>query len=616
MIEIRSLYRAGVVAALLAGSSGLGQTARPSALPALVQQAQTVHIPIFAVQKPAAPLTTLQSQDLTVDVNGKPVSFLLTQPAAAATSSKPQSRVNVLIILPFGAPVDRKGILQRAVVALGTEPDDGWNISVLDDSGAQTPYLKGLKPAIASLTALEKTEIPDVDIDDWRDTATQAIASMRDLPGRRVVLTLGDIFHEVIYDEGDLAYENYQVDDVSNAARVAGAVIYSTESIEELDQLRGLYPYFTIEGQGPYLMLDQQQHIAGWITGNIADTWAQIRQDGKAWYTVDLHLTPKQMDGQIHAFSATPHATDVLLDAPPYYVAPSLQQLRNLAEVSPAVRDALKHPPAAGASPLELATQLAYFPHPDGKTGTQIATTGFFWTQNVPRPQKLGVALQLEQTSTGFQLTTTVGTLHWTTRRPVWNTSFDVVPGAYMLRIAAADDTGKAKAAVDTPFTVQGSQGESVLISSLVIGKSCQFAPPVPSKNGQPPQIDYLRAGNCDINPDPGHYYSPQDVIWALVRITPTGKLTRKKPTSWRPMFQIVNAKGARLFSQEVAWLPAADGSLVANVAIPLDDPKMHMENGQYSVVFRMKGPDIESDYGQEAPFLIYGAEPAPPAKK
>jgi hypothetical protein len=613
VIEFRGLWRAVLLAVLLTGGSAMGQAAGSPVAPAFIQRAETVHVPVFAVQKPATPLTSLRAEGLTVDVNGKPMDFQLTQPVASAGESagaNPQARVNVLIILPFGAPVDRKGVLARAVTALNAEPDEGWNISILDDSGAQTPYAKGLKPAIASLTALETTDVPDVDIDEWRDTATEAITSMRDLAGRRVVLTLGDIYHEVIYDEGELAYDNYQVDDVSNAARLAGAVIYSAESIEELNQLRGLYPYFTIDGDGPYLMLDQQQHIAGWITGNIADTWNKIRQDGRAWYTVDLHLTPAQMNGQLHAFSATPHATDVILDAPPFYVAPSLQQLRNLEKVPPAVREALKHPPAENASPLALATQLAYFPHPDGKNGTQIATTGFFWTQNVPRPSKLDVALQLEQTTSGFLLTTTVGTLRWTTRRPVWNTSFEVVPGAYMLRIAAADDSGKAKAAVDTPFTVQGAQGESVLISSLVIGKSCQFAPPAPSQPNQPPHIDYLRAGNCDIDPDPGHYYSPQDVIWALVRMTPTGKMTRKKPTAWKPTFEIVDAKGSKRFSQQVAWLPAADGSLVANAAIPLDNPKLHLENGQYSVVFRLKGPDIESDYGQQAPFLIYGAEP------
>jgi hypothetical protein len=615
--EIRNPVLAGLLGFWLMLAYAGAQSDAASAA-AFLQQAQTVHVPLFAVQQPATPLTTLRAPDLTVDVNGKPVTFQLAQPAADANSSgakDPQAQTNVLIILPFGAPVDRNKILVRAVTALSQQRDDGWNISVLDDSGAQTPYTPGLKTAITSLTALENTDIPDVDIDDWRETASQAIASMRDLPGRRVVLTLGDIFHEEIYDQGYLAYENYQVDDVSDAARNAGVVIYSAETIQELTQLQGLYPYFMVAGHGPYLLTDQQNHIAGWICGSIADTWTQIRQDRQAWYTVNLHLTAKQMDGQLHVFSATPQASDVLLDTPPYYIAPSLQQLERLATVSPAVRGALMNPPPRNASPLELATTLAYFPHPDGKTGTQIATTGFFWTQNVPRPNKLQVALQLEQTTSGFSLATTAGTLLWNTRRPVWKTSFDVMPGAYMLRIAAADATGKVKAAINTPFSVEGAQGEQVLISSLVIGKSCQFVPPLPASGKPSAQIDYLRAGNCDINPDPGHYYSPQDVLWALVRITPTGKLTRKKPTSWKPSFEIVDAKGAKIFSQEVVWIAALDGSLVANLAIPLDDPKMHLQNGAYSLVFRLKGPDIEGGYGQEAPFLIYGAEPAPAVK-
>jgi hypothetical protein len=296
----------------------------------------------------------------------------------------------------------------------------------------------------------------------------------------------------------------------------------------------------------------------------------------------------------------------MILNAPLYYIAPNLAQLRQMATAFPALRDALKNPPPDGFSPLQLATQLAYFPHPDGKTGTQIATTEFLWTKATPPPTQLEAALQLEQTSSGYILNTTVGHLQWSSPQPVWNTALDLGPGGYTLRVAAADATGKITAATDTSFTVEPATGDDVQISSLVLGKSCVFAPQPPPVAGQV-TIDYLRAGNCDLQPDASHSYSPQDIVWTLVRITPTGKLASRPSKDWKGSFVLIDANGSRLAEEPVHWLPAEDGSLVATTAFPLDNPKLKLANGDYAVVFSLKGPGIESDYGEDASFSVYG---------
>ncbi len=601
------------ISTCLAGAQGASQTV----VPEFIRQAQTVHIPVTAIQRiTATPLADLFASDFSLAVDLQPRPFQLSRAWDRTINPKtgqPEDRPSLLIILPLGAPIDRKDVLDRAIQDFSEEPDAGWNISILDDAGNQTAYTRDLKTVIAELKTIQTESPQQIALDDWRVTATLAIASMRDLPGRRVVMALGDIFHQIVIDQGQLLYENFQIRDVANSARNSGATIYAAESSDEIGRLHGLAPVYSLvrpgpeaAGAGPWLLLARDGQIAGWITNSVTDTINEIRQDGMGSYDIDLHLELKQMDGQLHVISLSEHRPDMILNAPPYYIAPNLAQLRQMANVSPALRQALKTPPPVDSSPLELATQLAYFPHRDGKTGTQFATTGFFWNANTSPTAPLEMALRLEQTSSGYILNTTTVSLQWSSTQPLWNAALDVGPGAYMLRVAAADAGGKAVAATDTPFTVESNIDDPVLISSVVLGKSCVFTP-APAGPSSPNSVDYLRAGNCDLQPDASHNYSPQDVVWTLVRITPVGKLADRPSKNWKASFVIIDAKGSKLAEEPVRWLTAEDGSFIATTAFPLDNPKLKLTNGEYAVVFRLKGPGIESDYGEDAPFTVYG---------
>ncbi len=581
----------------------------------LVQQAQTLSIPLTAVaQSTAAPVKDLKASDFTLDVDGKPRAFELSRPWADSINPKtgqPEDRPNLLIILPHGLPVDREEVLEKAVTDLSQQPDLDWNISILDDAGNQTHYTRSLTTAVTRLKTIENRGHGGISLADWRATATVAIASMRDLPGRRVVMTLGDIFHEVLVNRGQLVYEAFQVDDVANAARNAGVTIYTAESAGDLEHLRGLSSYFSVIGTGPWLLLTKDGHVAGWISNSVADTIDDIRRDGMGAYDIDLHLDPTQMDGQLHPVSLTPHRPQVIFNAPLYYIAPELARLRQLAGISPALSQALQTPPRPSSSPLEIATQLAYFPHRDGRTGTQIATTGFFWHSATPPPMQLETALRLEQTSSGYVLNTTIGQLEWSSDLPVWNAALDVIPGAYKLRVAAASGDGKNAAALETPFTVEPAGDDEVMISSVVLGKSCVFSPLPAAPDVQSKSVDYLRAGNCELRPDPTHQFSPQDIVWTLARITPVGKLAGRPSKDWKASFELIDADGSKRAEEPVRWLAAEDGSMVATAAFPLENAKLKLVDGEYAIVFRLRGPGIEPDYGEDSPFAIYGAAQA-----
>lgn|GEM_PF-5311643 len=599
-----------VTALVMAGCGGhLRAQTSQKAETEFVRRARTLHIPLTAIARQTAmPVADLKESDFTLDIDGKPVLFQLARPWSGDTEAKTdqaQDRTNLLIILPFASSLDRRQALEEAIADLSKLPELDWNISILDDVGNQTPYTRSLKTAIAELRMVESESPDDVDLEQWRTTAALAIAGMRDLPGRRAVMTLGDIFHEMVVEDGELEYAAFQIDDLAGAARNAGAVIYAAESANEIDDLRKIAPYVTVVGAnpGPWLLLGRHGHVAGWISGSVADTLAAIRRDAIGSYRIDLHLGTKQMNGQLHSISVRPRRTGILLDAPRYFVAPDLTRLRQLAAVSPALRKALRTPPPAGSSPLEMETQLAYFPHRDGKTGTQIATTGFFWNASTPPPASLDVALKLEETMVGYVLNTTVATLDWSSAEPVWNASADVGPGAYLLRVAATDASGKIAAAADTQFTVEPTAGDKVLISSVVLGKSCLFAPP-PSG---PDAVDYLRAGNCDLDPDPTHRFSPQDVVWTLARITPLGELAGRPSKDWKASFELIDANGSRRTEQRVHWFPAPDGSFVATAAIPLDNPKLKLKDGEYAIVFHLEGPGIARGYGEDAEFKVFG---------
>ena len=587
----------------------------------LIQQAQTVSIPIHAFSlTDAAPVKDLQPTDLTLDVDSQPATFQLSRPWSSTMNprtSEAEDQPNMLIILPAGGPLDRNDIVNETIAALKTAPVSGWNISILDDSGNQTRYTRQLPLVITQLEKIGAERPQPTTLLDWRHTATVAIASMRDLPGRRVVLSLGDLFHEIVYQGYAQVYNAFEVIDVATAARAAGVIVYSAESAKEIDLLRRFPAPYSLVGTGPWMLLSDNNFLDGWICGPVADTLLQIRNDGMAAFDMQLHLTLKQMDGMPHTVSVTAKRKQIILNAPTFYMAPSLTQLQELSLVSAPLRQALKDPPSNPNAPLQLGTQMEYFPHPDGKTGTQLVSTGLFWTGTTPPPSPVALAEQFQQTTTGFKLATTVNHIAWDTPEPIWNTAIDVVPGDYRLNVAAADPTGKITAGMSKDFSVSPTDpDETVRISSLVIGRSCTFVlPPIPGSTQptqpQPAQsqpIDYLRAGNCSIQLEPSHSYSPRDVLWTLVRITPVGKLANRPVKDWKGDFILVDAKGGTHAKQPVHWLQGEEGSYVGTSAFQLGDPKLKLEDGEYALVLTLKGPGIEEDYSEDAPFLVFGA--------
>ena len=594
-----------------------GQPAQlSSATSQLVRQAQTVSVPIHAFSlTAAAPVKDLQPTDLTLDVDSKPASFQLSRPWSKTINPKTgeaDDQPNMLIILPAGGPLDRNDIVKQAVAALKIAPVSGWNISILDDSGNQSAYTRKLPQVISEMEKIGAESPQSTDLRDWRHTAAVAIASMRDLPGRRVVLSLGDLFHEVVDQGYGQVYDGFEVIDVSTAARAAGVILYSAEASKDVESLRRFPAPYSLVGTGPWMLLSNNNFLDGWICGSVADTLQQIRNDGMAAYDLDLHMTPRQMDGMPHVVSVTPNRKQIILNAPTFYMAPSLTQLQELARASAPLRQALTHPPSNPHGPLQLGTQMEYFPHPDGKTGTQLVSTGLLWTGTTPPPSPVELAEQFQQTTTGFKLATTISQMDWYAREPIWNTAIEVGPGDYRLNVAAADSTGKITAGESKDFSVAPTDpDETVRISSLVIGRSCLFVPPPQQSQGQPAQshsVDYLRAGNCTIQLEPSHSYSPQDVLWTLVRITPIGKLAHRPAKDWKGDFNLVDAKGSRLAKQPVHWIQSNDGSYVGTSAFQLGDPKLRLEDGEYAVVLTLEGPGIEEDYSEDAPFLVFGA--------
>ena len=600
------------------------QPAAPSpAASELIQQAQTVSVPIHAFNlTDASPVKDLQPPNLTLDVDGKPANFQLTRPWNQTINPKTgqaEDQPNMLIILPAGGPLDRNDIVNETIAGLKAAQISGWNISILDDSGNQTAYTRQLPLVISEMEKIGVESPQSTNLADWRHTAAVAIASMRDLPGRRVVLSLGDLFHEVVYQNYNQVYNAFEVNDVSTAARAAGVIIYAADSSKEIDSLRRFPAPYSLIGSGPWMLLSDDNLLDGWICGPVAGTLQQIRNDGMAAYDLDLHLTLKQMDGLPHSVSVTANRAHLVVNAPTFYMAPSLAQLQQLSLVSAPLRLALKNPLPNPASPLQLGTQMEYFPHPDGKTGTQVVSTGLFWTGTTPPPSPVELAEQFQQTTSGAKLATTVNRMDWYTQEPLWNTAIDVGPGDYRLNVAAADPTGKFTAGVFKDFSVAPTDpDETVRISSLVIGRSCVFMPPATPADSQqtqaqPPQtqsqtIDYLRAGNCSIQLEPSHSYSPQDVVWTLVRITPVGKLANRPVKDWKGDFILVDAKGSTLAKQPIHWLQGEDGSFVGTSAFQLGDPKLKLEDGEYAIVLTLRGPGIEQDYSEDAPFLVFGA--------
>ena len=285
-------------------------------------------------------------------MDGKPASFQLSRPWSNTINPKTgqsEDQPNLLIILPLAGPLDRNDVINEAVSALKTAPLSGWNISILDDSGNQTAYTRQIPLVITELEKIGAENPPPTDLVAWRNTACAAIASMRDLPGRRVVLSLGDLFHELVYQGYSLVYQEFRSARCVHR-RPAPPASSSTpqKAREEIELLRRLPAPYSVLGSGPWMFVSDHDLLAGWISDTVADTLQQIRKDGMAAYDLDLYLDLKQMDGLPHTVSITPRRQQIIVDAPLFYVAPNLAQLQELSTEEP--------PPCGRRSKLRLQT--------------------------------------------------------------------------------------------------------------------------------------------------------------------------------------------------------------------------------------------------------------------
>ena len=143
-------------------------------------------------------------------------------------------------------------------------------------------YTRQLPLVISEMEKIGVESPQSTNLADWRHTAAVAIASMRDLPGRRVVLSLGDLFHEVVYQDYDQVYNAFEVIDVSTAARAAGVILYSADSSKEIDSLRRFPAPYSLVGTGPWMLLSDNSLLDGWICG-LGRRYATDRSAMTAW---------------------------------------------------------------------------------------------------------------------------------------------------------------------------------------------------------------------------------------------------------------------------------------------------------------------------------------------
>ncbi|HUZ03826.1 MAG TPA: hypothetical protein VMU62_00595, partial [Acidobacteriaceae bacterium] len=104
-------------------------------------------------------------------------------------------------------------------------------------------------------------------------------------------------------------------------------------------------------------------------------------------------------------------------------------------------------------------------------------------------------------------------------------------------------------------------------------------------------------------------YFSPQQVLWTMVRITPTGELNTKPSSSWKGRFTLRDDNGKIKAEQPVRWMDStmdsSKGSYVASAAFPMANIKL--KDGGYSVALELKGPGIGKDFYEESPITAYG---------
>ncbi|HEX4020281.1 MAG TPA: hypothetical protein VHX63_03975 [Acidobacteriaceae bacterium] len=587
----------------------------------LVRQAQQVHIPVNVFHADTSPAGSLTTSDFQLSVDGKPQTFQLARSGEnLASNSAPDStpgnnqaghaasHLNLLLLLPNSRIGRRKAVLKQAIRYFnGISSLHDWNVSIFDDSGHQSAYTSNIVQLRKDLHAVEKLD-PDNFADNpvsWRDNAIFSIENMRQLPGRRVAIALGDVFHQAAMDEDSHIFSAFDAVGVADAGRFSGAVVYASENFKKGIPADELAPRNHVAGTGPWILLNRQNRVEGWMTTSFLKAVQMVQQTQSASYDLQITLTPQQMDGRPHRISVRLLDSKLLWSAPPFFVAPDLSQIKILASAPEYLRNAL-HSPISSSS-LNIVPRLDYFPQASKSEGTQVVSLSFYWNKPTPPPRQLQLLGEVTNTNFGYKQSVFRDTVPWNQSNSVWKLMVTVIPGSYILRVAAADNSGKIVTSEAYPFTVDPIHGEQVLISSLVVGKTCRFVPPVaPGQQKAAAPINVLQAGHCLVEPDPIGDFSPQEVVWTLVRMTPTGRFKSNPTSVWVGSLTIRNANGKFEAEQPVHWMNGGNGSYVASAAFPLASDKL--KDGKYAVVLELRGPGLGDEFEEVSPFIVYGA--------
>ena len=92
------------------------------------------------------------------------------------------------------------------------------------------------------------------------------------------------------------------------------------------------------------------------------------------------------------------------------------------------------------------------------------------------------------------------------------------------------------------------------------------------------------------------------------VRITPVGKLANRPDKDWKGDFILVDAKGSSLAKRPGSLARGTGWQLRRHVSLSAGNAKLKLEDGEYAIVLTLRGPGIEQDYSEDAPFLVFGA--------
>lgn len=479
-------------------------------------------------------ITDLSANDITVKDNGKTEKLLILEapsnrrggsgnPSLGRLATEPtlppgqsQEALQVLILVPGMAWVDRHYAVAAVAKYLESQHDGSTRVAVVDASGAALSFTSDPDEMKDFARSLRRLSIPPLGFESWRfgQAAVRLCESMADVPSKKAIVLLTD-FYRNPYGLGT------QPDELLPMALNIGAAVYTADArgvmtVTPLGDASSENVILDPTGQD-FLLMDQQIRLTSissqtggaYVPGNdLGAVFKEVARDNSSSYVLGYYNSEMRHDGAFHSVKLTANRPGIHVRVRKGYFAP----ISGVHALDPNRQLGLALASDYPFRGVQVKFRPYFFPcsDPEERSFITIVSVGFrwaSWTDESLQASPLSIAGVIRagpgkvENFSGEAAPYRLGDLgvaaHYYLESTIHSPALRLPSGDATIKVAARTSSGLLGNDL-LRFTVPSQQTKGVRVSSLVITSEAQTVKPS-DQDSRP--LDPLLAEDLQIVP-------------------------------------------------------------------------------------------------------------------